>query len=84
MSDPLGLKPREITVMNYAAWSRDVVSNGHFLCSAGLIRSAERLIARGFLTKCKRGELAGLGIVVKVTKKNIETMKAAMTSRSHA
>lgn len=47
----IGLKPREMQVLRSAVWARTQVENGFYLCSPGQNRAAERMIARGFLTK---------------------------------
>lgn len=51
--EKVGLRPREMQVLQAAAWARTQVPNGHYLCSTGQKRAAERMIARGFLTKAK-------------------------------
>jgi hypothetical protein len=45
----LALKPRERSVLRDCMWARTQVANGHFLTAS--VRSAERLIARGYLTR---------------------------------
>ena len=47
----LNLRPREMQVLQFARRTWDLVPNGHALVSTNQIKSAERLIARGFLSK---------------------------------
>ncbi|MGU3476439.1 hypothetical protein [Methylobacterium sp. D48H] len=48
---PLNLRPRELQVLQWARRAWDLVENGHALVSPNQIKSAQRLIDRGFLTK---------------------------------
>jgi hypothetical protein len=83
----IGLKPRECYVLQYAVKARSLVSNGHYLCSQGQNRAAERLIARKFLTR-----VAGVQffppqpgwLVVKITPRNLAALRAAERNAGHA
>lgn len=72
----LGLRPRELQVLRYALWSRSNIKGGRFLVSEGQRRSAERLIARKFLTKAKAEFSPPVDwLVVRVLRRNIVAMK---------
>lgn len=84
MSEPMdmsriGLKQREMQVLRAAAWARTQVSNGHYLCSSGQNRAAERMIERGFLTKVdkKFSPPAPDWIVVVLTEENYAALRKA-------
>jgi hypothetical protein len=75
----LGLKPREMQVMRCAAWAWTQVSNGHYLTSPGQKRAAERMIARGFLTKVDAHFVPPVDwVVVKLVAENYKAMQRAL------
>jgi hypothetical protein len=49
--DRLDLRPRERLVLRNCLWALTQVPDGHFLTPPNTMSSAERLIARGYLTK---------------------------------
>lgn len=75
----IGLRPREMQVMRYAMWARHQVDNGHYLCSPGQNRAAERLMARGFLTKAEHDFSPPMPdwIVVMITEDNLKALRLA-------
>lgn len=75
----IGLRPREMSVLRYASWARTQVSNGHYLCSDGQRRAAERMIERGFLTRVKHqfSPPKPDWIVVIITEKNMKALRKA-------
>jgi hypothetical protein len=79
----LGLKPREMQVLQYALAAYRFVPNGHYLTSPGQRRAAERLIARKFLTKAKHKFIPPVDwLVVVLTKRNITAMKQALKTEA--
>ncbi len=70
------LRPREIQVLNSAAYSRQKFGIENYLCTPGQTKAAERMIARGFLTEVERLGFGGWGLVVKLTDENIAAIKA--------
>lgn len=80
--EKIGLKPREMQVLQAAAWARTQVPNGHYLCSPGQNRAAERMITRGFLTKAEHdfSPPSPGWIVVKLTEDNYSAMRGAEAS----
>ena len=82
----VGLKPREMQVLRYAHWAWSQVPNGHYLCSTGQNRAAERLIERGFLTKADQqfSPPAPDWIVVVLTPENYEALRVAETAKTSA
>ena len=75
----IGLKPREMQVLQRAVWARKQVEHGHYLCLPGQNKAAERLIERGFLTKIP-GEFSPPmpdWVVIKITTENFEALRAA-------
>lgn len=76
----IGLKPREMQVLSAAAWAWSQVPNGHYLCSPGQKRAAERMIERGFLTKAKADFSPPVPnwLVVVITNDNYSALHAAL------
>jgi hypothetical protein len=77
--EAVGLRPREMQVLQAAAWARTQVPNGHYLCSTGQNRAAERLIAKGFLTKADADFSPPMPdwLVVVLTNENYAALRAA-------
>ena len=73
----LSLRPRELQVLHWAREAWDLVPNGHALLSNNDVKSAERLIFRGFLTKAPDQLKPPLGIVVVLTPENFEAIAEA-------
>lgn len=82
----IGLKPREMQVLRYAAFAWTHVTNGHYLCSSGQNRAAERLIKRDFLTRAKHQFSPPMPdwIVVVLTPRNRQVLKAAEVRANRA
>lgn len=69
------LRPRERTVLRNCLWARTQVSNGYFLTPS--VRSAERLIERGYLTKAPDQPVSfgpRFGLVVLVEQDNLDKL----------
>lgn len=84
-SHPLGLSKYEWDCIHHAIWARQVVSNGHFLTSPRHKPAAFRMIERGFLTRAKHtfsppvsDDSKDWGIVIVITKRNIDNYNAAI------
>jgi hypothetical protein len=75
----IGLRPREMSVLQYAAHARANVEGGRYLCGIGQRRSAERLMARGFLTKAEATFFPPQPdwLVVKLTDRNVAALRRA-------
>lgn len=80
----LGLRPGELRVIRMCLWALTQVENGHYLCAPHQIASAQRLVAKGFLTNATgaqgfvppvRGDGSDGWYVVKLTEENMETMR---------
>lgn len=75
----LGLKPREMQVLRYAAYAARAVPGGRHLVSDGQRRAAERLVVRKFLTKARAEFTPPVDwLVVRLTKQNMQTMRASL------
>jgi hypothetical protein len=78
----LGLRPREMQVLQWAVHAWSLGGNGHYLCGTGQNRAAERLIKRGFLTKVEVDvTFSPLDwIVVVITPENVEALREAQAA----
>jgi hypothetical protein len=74
---PTVLKPREWNVIRAAIYSQREFGIESYLCSPGQTKAAERMIARGFLTKVEQIGFGGWGLVIKITAENVEAINAA-------
>lgn len=75
----IGLRPREMHVLRYAVWAHSQTPNGHYLCSPGQNRAAERMIERGFLSKAEHQFSPPVPewLVVVITPENMAALRAA-------
>lgn len=81
----LGIKPREAGVIRWAIWARTQVPNGFYLCSDGQRAAAERMIARGFLTRAPSNFSPPVNwITVVLNPENVDAINAAAASKSEA
>jgi hypothetical protein len=76
----INFRPRERKVLRLCLWARSQVSNGNFLVLPSCVPAAERLIARGYLTKSENQttpyDPRGFGMVVVLEQENWSTLIA--------
>jgi hypothetical protein len=81
----IGLRPREMQVLRSARWAWTQVPNGHFLCAPNQNAFAERLIAKGFLTRAEHEFFPPVPdwIVVVITEQNYAALRKAEAESGH-